>query len=209
MKAIAFCGPHNSGKTTLIKEVVNGLSLRGYSVGVVKSTKHSSLFREPGKDTTVFLDSPASEVGLVCRSESVVFYKRRLEVDDLLSLFDCDFLIFEGFRKSFLPKVAVFTSYEEDYWKGVENVVAVVTDSGFSENLPWSVPRFSRGDVDKVVNLVERLSYEHVGASLWVNGRKIEMKPFVESLLRDVVLGVVRNLKGAESPRRVKIEIVL
>ncbi len=209
MKAIAFCGPHNSGKTTLIRKVVNELSLKGYKVGVIKSTKHSGLFRETGKDTTIFLESFAQEVGLVSSSESVVFYKRKLDIQDLFSLFSCEFLILEGFRRTSLPKIAVFRNYEENYWKGINNITAVVTKKEQETLCPWDVPKFSFDDVKRIAKFLEESSFEQKAVNLWVNGKCIDMKPFVESLLRDMILGFVKNLKGVDFPKNVKIEITI
>ena len=42
---------------------------------------------------------------------------------------------------------------------------------------------------------------------LYVDGKVVPMNRFVRSILKDVVIAVVSNLKGVEGWRRIKIEI--
>ena len=50
----------------------------------------------------------------------------------------------------------------------------------------------------------DRSEYE---VTLTIDGEEISMMPFVEDILRDVVLGVVSNLKGYEEGKEVLLWI--
>ena len=208
---VAVCGPHNSGKTTLLSQLIREFGARGLKTAVVKSTKHTGIFRREGTDTTLLRDAGALEVILsapdgVFRMEGV----RSVE-DTLWRLSVCaDVVLCEGFRSSELPKIAVYRKGNGDYWEGVNNVVAVVSDLGES---PWDVPVFSFSQVSELADFILReraFRYSDVlgQVALWVNGKRVPMKPFVERLLRDLVLSFVGNLKGGEGAVCIDVRVL-
>ncbi len=207
MKIIAFCGPHNAGKTTLIKEVIQRLKEEGFSISVVKSTKHKISFGEPGKDTTVFLNSPTKAVALMSKENSIFVYKENLRIEKLPLFLNSDFVLLEGFKHSPFPKVAVFREYESSFWEGIENIVAVVTEKP-SSKLPWEVPNFSFKDLDDLTYFIQENAMAIPDTLLYVNGENIQLKPFLQGILKEVVTGFVKNLKGIEEPlREINIKI--
>ncbi|MGE4560321.1 MAG: molybdopterin-guanine dinucleotide biosynthesis protein B, partial [Desulfobulbus sp.] len=57
---VSFIGWHNSGKTTLCRQVVAHLKARGYLVAVIKSTKETGIaVDQPGTDTALYRKSGA------------------------------------------------------------------------------------------------------------------------------------------------------
>jgi len=43
--------------------------------------------------------------------------------------------------------------------------------------------------------------------TLEVNGQEVPLNPFVSDFLRQTILGMISALKGAKSPRQIKLEI--
>ncbi len=211
MRVVTFCGPHNSGKTTLLSQLIKEFDARRVKTAVVKSTKHTDVFKREGTDTTLLKDAGALEVILnapdgVFRMEGV----RSVE-DTLWKLSVCaDVVLCEGFRRSKLPKVAVYRKWSEDYWESVTNVVAVVSDTGES---PWDVPIFSFSQVSELADFILReRAFCHSDVlgqvALWVNGERVSMKPFVERLLKDLLLSFVGNLKGGEKAICIDVRVI-
>nr|WP_068548627.1 molybdopterin-guanine dinucleotide biosynthesis protein B [Thermosulfidibacter takaii] len=207
MKAFAVVGPHNSGKTTLIRHLVKKFSEKGLSVAIIKSTKHTGIFEDPDKDTTLLLNTQAEKVILVAPDKTTIFLKKGINLDEILINTSEDIVICEGFKGSSLPKIAVFKEYEEEFWKGITNIVAVVSETPTN---PWDVPRFDRNETDKIADFVTNYipSWDREKVQLYVNNRKIELKPFLQRILKDSVWGFVKNLKGVDpSAKEVEIKI--
>lgn len=48
---------------------------------------------------------------------------------------------------------------------------------------------------------------EKIEARLWVNGKPVELNPFVEETLAGTVAGALRSLKGVESIKSVELQV--
>jgi molybdopterin-guanine dinucleotide biosynthesis protein B len=66
-------GRKNSGKTTLVVELVSHLSAQGHRVGTVKHTHHHHELDTPGKDSYRHRDAGAAVVGILAPEMSAVF----------------------------------------------------------------------------------------------------------------------------------------
>ena len=207
MKVVCICGPHNSGKTTLMKRLIEELSQKGLWVSAAKSTKHRDLFLETGRDSSILVDAGSREVGVFEPKRTVLFLEGAVSPELIPFMFTCDVLLLEGFRHSPFPKIAIYKGDDEDYWRDVDNVVAAVAPPSVS--VPWQVPRFLFEDVERIADFIRQEAPDFEGVLLEVNGRVVGMKPFVQRLLRDAVMGIVKNLKNTENARQVKIRIVL
>ena len=71
------------------------------------------------------------------------------------------------------------------------------------------MPHFDFNQIEEITSFILKAipSWADDNVKLYVNGREIEMKPFIQKILKDSILGFVKNLKGVESPESVKIEI--
>lgn len=71
--AIAFTGPSNSGKTTLVVRVASILQDRGYKVAIVKhDPKDKASFDKEGKDSFKFSQTGA-DVAVVSPNKTTFF----------------------------------------------------------------------------------------------------------------------------------------
>lgn len=169
--AICVIGRKNSGKTTLIEQLVRELAARGRRVATVKHDAHDFEIDVPGKDTwrhrqagsrTTIIAS-ASKIAMISTREGVP------EVDELLRLIDrsYDLVLVEGFRMSRLPNIVVErTNEDEPTREFIGDVWAVVTDKAPSADS--ETPRFRPDETERIADLIEqRLLGGPIQSPLW------------------------------------------
>jgi molybdopterin-guanine dinucleotide biosynthesis protein MobB len=107
---VAFVGGHDSGKTTLLLDLVPRLRARGLAVGAVKHTSRDLEDDVAGKDSQRLGASGADVWALVTPERATV--RRRVDGSGLPDLVrrefaDCDLVLIEGFKSLPLPKIEV------------------------------------------------------------------------------------------------------
>ncbi len=111
MRLVAFVGPSNSGKTSIVERLVPALSDRGLRVAYLKHSSHGFRMDHKGKDTERIYESGA--VGVVIAGEKECAARLRgggaRPPDELARLFfpDADLVLVEGYKDSELPKIEV------------------------------------------------------------------------------------------------------
>ena len=107
--AIAFTGPSNSGKTTLIVKLSIILQENGHKVCIIKhDPKDKAIFDKEGKDSCQFSNTGAN-VAVVSPNKTTIFKKKSSTIDEIIDLFDdFDYLLVEGLKKLDLPRIAIF-----------------------------------------------------------------------------------------------------
>ena len=114
--AVAFTGPSNSGKTTLIEKIAKEL-IENYKVAIIKNDpKDKAVFDIEGKDSYKFSQTGA-EVVVTSPTRTTYFSKREKTLDDIVGMInDFDYLLVEGLKTLPLPRIAIFrNSIEESY----------------------------------------------------------------------------------------------
>ena len=117
--AVAFTGPSNSGKTTLILKVARKLIHENeLKVAIVKNDpKDKARFDVPGKDSYKFSDTGA-EVIVTSPTRTTYFSQKQQSLDEIIELFgDFDILLVEGLKNLPLPRISIFReSIDEEYF---------------------------------------------------------------------------------------------
>ncbi|MCW8837557.1 MAG: molybdopterin-guanine dinucleotide biosynthesis protein B [Thiovulaceae bacterium] len=117
--AVAFTGPSNSGKTTLILNVARKLiHEQKKEVAIVKHDPgDKARFDVEGKDSYKFSDTGA-EVIVTSPTRTTYFSQRQKDLDEMIRLFDkFDILLVEGLKNLPLPRISIFrNSLDEDYF---------------------------------------------------------------------------------------------
>lgn len=117
--AVAFTGPSNSGKTTLILKVARKLIHENrLKVAIVKNDpKDKARFDVPGKDSYKFSDTGA-EVVVTSPTRTTYFSQRHQTLEEITQLFgEFDILLVEGLKNLPLPRISIFReSIDEDYF---------------------------------------------------------------------------------------------
>ncbi len=147
-------GYSNSGKTTVLVNIVKILKRRGFRVGVIKHAAHGYVFDSPGKDSHRCFEAGADSV-MVVGPDSLTVHERcdnSLTFEDACSkITGVDLIVVEGFKKSPGPKIEVVRKgYPGKRLSGVEEIIAIVSD----EPVKDKVPCFSNDQLDELVDYV-------------------------------------------------------
>ena len=209
---VSIVGKSGSGKTTLLEKVITELTRRGYTVGVIKHDAHGFEIDHEGKDSwrhkkagasTVALSSP--EKFAVIKDVSIEWTPERI-IDAYLN--DADIVITEGFKKSAFPKIEVVrkANSTQPVCGNDRKLLAYASDFKVSVKLPV----FKLDDYKGVALFIEKeiiKKHEAAPISLIVDGQKIDLKPFIENLIRDGVTGMIKSLKGCSGAKEIELRI--
>jgi len=80
MKRFHIVGRKNSGKTTLVADLVTQLATRGLRVATIKHTHHRHELDTPGKDSWQHRHAGAAVVGILSRGLTAVFIPENVQV---------------------------------------------------------------------------------------------------------------------------------
>ena len=155
--AVAFTGPSNSGKTTLILKVARKLiHEHKLEVAIIKhDPKDKARFDVEGKDSYKFSDTGA-EVIVTSQNRTTYFSQKRSELDDMIRLFDSfDVLLVEGLKNLPLPRISVFREYIDSEYIPYMNALA--TDYSINTqnyDLPDSIDILDLNNTDQVISWI-------------------------------------------------------
>jgi len=131
---LSIVGRSNSGKTTLMCELVHALKKKGYRVGTLKHNAHGFDIDQPGKDTWKHREAGADVVMISSSSKVALIEKvqEELSLDNLLKRFEgVDLVITEGYKRENKPKIEVVRGSNPPVCREKEdNVLAFVGDTG-------------------------------------------------------------------------------
>ena len=117
MNRLHIIGRKDSGKTTLIVDLVRHFSSLGYRVGTIKHTHHRHELDTPNKDSHRHRTAGAIMAGILSRSMNAVFWPNDAEsacaaidrYEQFSFLFAaCDIVLVEGDSRSDAPKIEVW-----------------------------------------------------------------------------------------------------
>jgi molybdopterin-guanine dinucleotide biosynthesis protein B len=164
MKRIHILGRKNHGKTTLLVELVEHLTARGFRVGTIKHTHHAHELDTPGKDSHRHRAAGASVSAILSRSLNAVFWPPELQKQndegraaDRYAEFEphfatCDLVLVEGDTTCLGTKIEVWRQAvgSEPMALSDPQIRAVVTD----DPLDVAVPCVPRGDIRAIAATV-------------------------------------------------------
>jgi molybdopterin-guanine dinucleotide biosynthesis protein MobB len=195
---IKFSGPSDSGKTSVISEVVRELKDRGHTVGVLKHDPHDHWsWDEEDTDTARHAGAGADAVSILSpeRHGLYQFHDGRFDVDELIAKMDPkpDVVLLEGFKSRSYPGF----EYADGQWED------------------HAGETFSHDDIGAMSDRIERFAHLNGNETecgetfcrLTVDGEEVPLKAFPKSALVEVVEGYVRSLDGVEPGRRLTLDI--
>jgi molybdopterin-guanine dinucleotide biosynthesis adapter protein len=165
-KRLHIIGRKNSGKTTLMVDLIRELTRRGFRVGSIKHTHHHHELDTPGKDSHRHREAGSSAVGIVSPQMNAIFWPRDPSIDkgsnkyqqfDSL-LHECDVVLVEGDASASAPRIEVFraASREEPIALTDQSILAVVSDDPLNLHVPvWarSNPEFIADQIESLLQL--------------------------------------------------------
>ena len=155
--AVAFTGPSNSGKTTIILKVARKLiHEHGKEVAIIKhDPKDKARFDVEGKDSYKFADTGA-EVIVTSPTRTTYFSQRYKELDEMIRLLnDFDILLVEGLKNLPLPRISVFrNSLESDYFEYMDALAVDESVTLSDYELPSQMEILDLNDADQVIEWI-------------------------------------------------------
>ncbi len=153
-RVIGFTGYSNSGKTTVIANLVKVFNNRSLRVAVIKHAAHGYEIDTPGKDSWQHYNAGANRV-VVMGPDSITTHQRltvRLSLQQILEgIVDMDLILVEGFKKEVNPRILVCWSGEQAepiFPPG--SYKAVISDL----DLPIEAPHFRFDELEKVADFI-------------------------------------------------------
>jgi len=135
VKTIAVIGWKNSGKTTLVSNLVKYFDSQNITVGVIKHAHHSFDIDHPNTDSYKIRKSGAYKTTLISENRLAYIEEKKdaeINLNDLISLNSgCDIIILEGFKKiDRLKKIEVRLKQnnKEPLYNTIKNVKLLITD---------------------------------------------------------------------------------
>jgi len=206
---ISIVGKSESGKTTLLEGLIVELKQRGYRVAVIKHSGEDFELDGVSKDSWRF-SRAGSEISAISSSHKLAIIKnleRDLSAQELSNFicWDYDLILTEGFKQSHHPKIEVHRKEQgKELLSLPEQLLAVVTD----EPLDVDVPQFSRGEVPKITDLIEKTllaRQREEDIDLFINDAYIPINQSTKSLLLRTLVAMVSSLKSVSKIKSLRI----
>ncbi len=181
---IAFCGYSDSGKTTLITQLIEKMTPQ-YQIGYLKHDAHRFQMDKEGKDTFKAWGKGASQIFIFDPKHTASIHKGVPTFFDKKSLLlDCDFVFMEGYKNSEIEKI-VFIDEERKILTSIKNgeinrIMAYVGQNEKKLNdLPTVAPYFNRNNIDGITDFIKTKLQEKVtpiNGLVLTGGRSTRMK---------------------------------
>ncbi len=194
----------------MVEGVIAELKRRGLRVAAIKHSGHDVIVDAPLKDSWRFAQA-GSDVVVTASDEAVLCVQTggmQMNVEVGLKLADglADIALVEGFKQSALPKIEIHRrGVSPDLTAPPDKLLAVVTD----EHLAVDVPQFAFTDIAGIADLIVRRLVRPVSndVRLVVNGKDLQLKPFMKLIIARTVLGMVSSLKGSGAIRSLELSV--
>jgi molybdopterin-guanine dinucleotide biosynthesis protein B len=229
MRALGVIGFKNSGKTTIICEILQKLTDKNVKVATIKHSFENAEIDKKGTDSYLFKEY--AEVSVLSTDDKTAFYYNGMNLQEILSKLELeyDYIIIEGFKEQLrelnIPKIVMIKDDEgleladshtilsvKNYQYDIDEVVQLVMEKSIipSYNLNCGHCGFNCklfvGEVIKN-NIKWDNCVMRSGVKLNVNGKTIPMNPFVANVIKNILEGVIKSLKYTGAPKSISISI--
>ncbi|EAI9377975.1 molybdopterin-guanine dinucleotide biosynthesis protein B [Campylobacter coli] len=148
---IAFSGPSNSGKTTLITKIANEFIKQNLKVLIIKhDPADKAQFDVNGKDSFKFFQSGAEVMVLSPTRTTFFSYEKRDILSALKIAPDFDLCLVEGLKTLDLPRISVFYKEIDESYFAFSNAIASYEKIDSYPNLTW----LDLNDVQRICNYI-------------------------------------------------------
>ena len=143
---IAFSGPSNSGKTTLILKVAKKFIDDGLKVVVVKHDPgDKAKFDVEGKDSFKFSQAGA-DVVVMSPTRTTYFSQSPQGIDEVIRMIgEFDMLLVEGLKTLPLPRLSVFRGEIDEAYLSFSDAIAT-----YKEHISYEITNLNLDDIDAI-----------------------------------------------------------
>lgn len=150
---IAICGIKNSGKTTLIEQIVPALTIKGLKVAYIKHDGHDFTCDVPATDS--YRMSEAGAYGVAVFSKNRFFIHKEIENTEcemMMEMFpEADVILVEGMKDSSYPKIEIVRKgISEASVSNPEGRFLIVTDC----DEPLGEKTMGFGQIQEIADLI-------------------------------------------------------
>ena len=144
--SIAFSGPSNSGKTTLILKVAKKFIDDGLKVVVVKHDPgDKAKFDVEGKDSFKFSQAGA-DVVVMSPTRTTYFSQSPQGIDEVIRMIgEFDMLLVEGLKTLPLPRLSVFRGEIDEAYLSFSDAIAT-----YKEHISYEITNLNLDDIDAI-----------------------------------------------------------
>jgi len=212
MRIVSVVGFSESGKTRLIVRLIEELKGRGLRVAAVKRCSHGFSLDTEGKDTADFSRAGADGVAMVSPEGWAALGRAASVAVPALGarLFPrADVVLVEGGKDApGTPRIEVLRAgVSDNLVSRPEELLAIVSDLPSPAGVV--VPVLRPDEAARLADLI--LSVEEANMAditLEVDGREVNLNPFVRTFIERTVLGMVTSLSGIDpEPKRIALVI--
>lgn len=153
MKAIAFSGNSNSGKTTLIQKLSLLLPPTKRVCIVKHDPKNKASIDTEGKDSDIFYKTGA-DIAILSPTQTTLRFHQNLSLESLIQKFgDCDYLFVEGLKELPLPRICVAREVFDECFLPFSNALAI-DDSINKDSLPKNIPLLNLNNPQEILDWI-------------------------------------------------------
>jgi len=160
---VSIAGKSESGKTVLMEQLIAEFKKRGYKIAAVKHSHGGMEIDHQGKDSWRFSQA-GSDAVCVSSPDKLAVIKNvdhDLSIEEILPIIgpEFDIILFEGFKKSRMPKIEVHRKeLGSDLLCSPEELSAIVTDGSLDTPIADSckLSVFRWGDTVAVADFIEK-----------------------------------------------------
>ena len=159
--AVAFTGPSNSGKTTLIEKVAKEL-IKEQRVAIIKNDpKDKAVFDIEGKDSYKFSQTGA-EVVVTSPTRTTFFSQRHKELEEIISMInEFDILLVEGLKTLPLPRIAIFRNQIDESYLDCSEAIAIDHTIQINDYaIPSQIDILDLNNIDQIIDWISNHAKE-------------------------------------------------
>ncbi len=128
---IQVIGYKNSGKTTLVCQLIERFRASGYRVGTIKHDAHHFEIDHPGKDTWKHRQAGADVVAITSQTQTAIMLQEHTSLARLIEKIaaaSVDLILVEGYKQEDYPKIALIRSEDDkELVANASQIVAIVS----------------------------------------------------------------------------------
>lgn len=155
---VCIVGRSNSGKTTLIEQLIIEFKRRGYRIATIKHAGHGFQWDREGKDSWRHRMAGASTVIIVSSTDLGIItdLDKELSPDELKGKYirDVDIILAEGYKYSNYPKIGIIRleGDEEFFADQKDSLIALASN----RSVDLGVPCLKLEDTGAIADFIEK-----------------------------------------------------